>query len=49
MVVETVAVGNIGQGDDREETLRGCCRKGAQGRGGKVACCCVQEGEGEKA
>ena len=45
----TVAVGGRGQGDDGEETLRGGSRKGAQGRGGKEACCCVQGGEGEEA
>jgi len=45
----TVAVGGRGQGDDGEEMRRGGCKKGAQGIGGKEACCCVQGGEGEEA
>ena len=48
MDAETVAVGGRGQGDDGEETQIGGCRKGAQGRGGKETCCCVQGGEGEE-
>ena len=48
MDAETVAVGGRGQGVDREEKQRGGYRKGAQGRGGKEACCCVQGGEGEE-
>ena len=35
MDAETVAVEGREQGDDGEETQRGCCRKGAQGRVGK--------------
>ena len=45
----TVAVGGRGQGDNREETRRGGYKKGAQERGGKEACCCVQREEGEEA
>ena len=47
MDAETIAVGGKEQGDDGEETQRGGCKKGAQGRGGKETCCCVQ-GEREK-
>ena len=32
-----------------EKRQRGGTRKGARGRGGKEACCCVQGGEGEEA
>ena len=45
----TIAVVGRGQGDDGEETRIGGCKKGAQARGGKEACCCVQGGEGEEA
>ena len=49
MEAEIVALGGRGQGDDGEETWRGGYKKGAQGRGGKETCCCVQVGEGEEA
>ena len=35
--------------DIREETQRGGSTQGAQGRGEKKTCCCVQGGEGEEA
>ena len=49
MDVETLAVG----AEDKELIERRCkevaVEKGAQGRGGKEACCCVHGGEGEEA